>query len=470
MFHQSDLIATDIEEYLHQYEHKDLLRFLTCGNVDDGKSTLIGRLLYDSKLIFDDHLSALKKDNEKVGSAGENLDLALLVDGLQSEREQGITIDVAYRYFNTDKRKYIIADCPGHEQYTRNMATGASNCDLAVIMIDARYGVQQQTRRHAFICHFLGIKHIVVAINKMDLIGFDKEKYQKIKADYHSFSKKLNLQFPDIRFVPVSALLGDNVVDSSANMDWYLGLTLMELLEDTRLDKDKNIDDFRFPIQFVNRPNRDFRGYCGTVASGIVSRGDEVIVLPSGKRSYVKDIITYDNSWEDAYPNEAVTITLEDEIDISRSDMLVKSDSVPTQSNQFSANIIWLAESPLQQQREYFIKFSTKTISGVVDAIGYEVDLNTLLQKESSVFNLNSVGNVSVSLTETVPLDKYSDNPKMGAFVIVDRLTNNTVGAGIVSDFNEESSIDVNVRYSSFEKDLNALICRHYPEWNCKQV
>ncbi len=470
MFHQSDLITTDIEEYLHQYENKDLLRFLTCGNVDDGKSTLIGRLLYDSKLIFDDHLSALKKDNERVGNAGENLDLALLVDGLQSEREQGITIDVAYRYFNTDKRKYIIADCPGHEQYTRNMATGASNCDLAVIMIDARYGVQQQTRRHAFICNFLGIKHIIVAINKMDLIGFDKEKYQRIKDDYYSFSQKLNLQSPDIRFVPVSALLGDNVVDGSKNMDWYSGLTLMELLEDTQLDKDKNIDDFRFPVQFVNRPDGDFRGYCGTVASGVVSKGDEIIVLPSGKRSHVKDIITYDKSCEDAYPNEAVTITLEDEIDISRSDMLVKSNSVPAQGNYFSANIIWLSESPLQQQREYLIKFSAKITSGVVDNIHYEIDLNTLLQKESSLFNLNSVGKVSISLTEIVPLDKYTDNPKVGAFVIVDRLTNNTVGAGIISDFNAELKTDKNTPYSAFEKDLNALICKHYPEWRCRQI
>jgi len=470
MFHQSDLITTDIEEYLHQYESKDLLRFLTCGNVDDGKSTLIGRLLYDSKLIFDDHLSALKKDNERVGNAGEKLDLALLVDGLQSEREQGITIDVAYRYFNTDNRKYIIADCPGHEQYTRNMATGASNCDLAIIMIDARYGVQRQTRRHAFICNLLGIKHVVVAINKMDLIGFDKDKYQKIKVDYQDFSKKLSLQAPNVRFVPVSALLGDNVVDNSKNMDWYSGLTLMGLLESTQLDKDKNTKDFRFPVQFVNRPNRDFRGYCGTVASGTVSKGDEVIVLPSGKRSHVKDIITYDKSWQDAYPNEAVTITLEDEIDVSRSDMLVKSDSVPVQSNQFSANIIWFSEALLEKEREYFIRFSTKTISGVVDNIHYEVDLNTLLKKQSPSFGLNSVGNVSLRLTEAVPLDKYSDNPKVGAFVIVDRLTNNTVGAGVVSDFNEESDADVEINYSSFERDLNALICKRYPEWNCKQI
>lgn len=316
MSHASELIESDILAYLDQHENKDLLRFLTCGSVDDGKSTLIGRLLFDSKLIFEDHLASLHKDNERQGNAGESLDLALLVDGLASEREQGITIDVAYRYFSTDKRKFIIADCPGHEQYTRNMATGASTCDLAVVMIDARKGVLTQSRRHSFIVSLLGLKHIVVAINKMDLVDYSEEVFNKIRAEYETLAAQLGLK--DVYYVPISALNGDNVVNRSESMPWYNGETLMNILEQVELREDQNVTDFRFPVQYVNRPNLDFRGYCGTVASGMVHKGDTLAVLPSGMSSRVKGIHTYEGEIELAWPGDAVTITLEDEVDISR--------------------------------------------------------------------------------------------------------------------------------------------------------
>jgi sulfate adenylyltransferase subunit 1 len=470
MFNDSNLISTDIEKYLSIHENKDILRFLTCGNVDDGKSTLIGRLLYDSNLIFDDHFSSLKKNKDDVSIADHNLDLSLLVDGLQSEREQGITIDVAYRYFSTASRKYIIADCPGHEQYTRNMATGASNCDLAIIMIDARFGIQKQTRRHAFICNLLGIKHIVVAVNKMDLINFNETKYEVIKKDFNYFSEELGLKFIDINFVPISALLGDNIVNSSKNMAWYSDPTLMELLENTQVYRDKNLEDFRFPVQFVNRPNLNFRGYCGTIASGVVSVGDELILLPSETHCHVKKIVIYDGETEIAYPDEAITITLEEEIDISRGDMLVKSNSVPTQSNHFFADIIWLSETALALKKEYYIKLSTKITSGIISHINYEIDLESLKQKKSSQFTLNSIGNATIILNESVPLDTYKSNRKTGAFIIVDRLTNNTVGAGVISKVTQLNLSKRHKNYTDFEKSLNALICRDYPEWECKQI
>ena len=471
MSHSSELIATDIDAYLKQHENKDLLRFLTCGNVDDGKSTLIGRLLYDSKLIFEDHLSALQKDNERLGNAGDSLDLALLVDGLQSEREQGITIDVAYRYFSTAKRKFIIADCPGHEQYTRNMATGASNCELAIVMVDARKGVQTQTRRHSYICSLLGIKHIIVAVNKMDLVDYSQDVYQQIKADYKAFATDLG--FEDLRFVPISALDGDNVVSISNRMDWYPGASLMKLLETVRVVKDKDLQHFRFPVQYVNRPDLDFRGYCGTVASGKVAIGDELVVLPSGKRSRVKSIVTYDGELKDASPGQAVTITLVDEIDISRGDLLVKPGDIAAVGNQFSADLVWMAEASLDVGREYHIKFATKMTSGVVSEINFETDVNTLEQIQSSRLELNSIGNCVVKLNENIALDSYSDFPKTGAFVMIDRLTNGTVAAGMIRSFKavarseegEDSS-----RYNAFERDLNALVRKHYPEWGCKAI
>jgi sulfate adenylyltransferase subunit 1 len=471
MSHSSDLIASDIEAYLHQHENKDLLRFLTCGNVDDGKSTLIGRLLFDTNLIYEDHLATLQKDNERVGNAGEALDLALLVDGLQSEREQGITIDVAYRYFSTEKRKFIIADCPGHEQYTRNMATGASTCDLAIILIDARRGVQTQTRRHSFIASLLGIKHIVVAINKMDLMDFSREVFDNIRFDYQQLADKLNLH--NVSFVPVSALNGDNVVNRSTSMPWYEGQTLMEQLESVELTEDQNLTDMRFPVQYVNRPNLDFRGFCGTLASGVLRQGDSVMALPSGKTSKVKSIITYEGEQINAFPGDAITVTLEDEIDVSRGDTLVHPDNQPTVGQQFSAHIVWMGEKPLITGKEYGIKLGTKSTSGYFTAIQHEIDVNTLEQKQgSSRLELNSIALVDVELTENASLDTYGELPHTGAFAVIDMLSNVTVAAGM--NFKKYQINDItnntNPRKNQFEIELNALIRKHYPDWNCKKI
>lgn len=430
MSHQSDLIASDIEEYLHQHENKELLRFLTCGSVDDGKSTLIGRLLHDSKMIYEDQLAAIQKDNERVGNAGEELDLALLVDGLAAEREQGITIDVAYRYFSTSKRKFIIADTPGHEQYTRNMATGASTCDLAIILIDARHGVQVQTKRHSFIVSLLGIKHTIVAINKMDLVDFSEERFKEIKADYVEFSKQLDL--PDIQFVPISALKGDNVVSLSDSMSWYQGEPLMETLENVEIANDQNFDDLRFPVQYVNRPNLDFRGYCGTLTSGIVRPGDEVTVLPSGKCSKVKSIVTFEGEIEEAFPPMAVTLTLEDEIDISRGDILVHSDSVPETTNRFDAMVVWMSEESLQKGRQYEVKLNTTRIAGGISNIRHHVDVNTLEQSQAPTLELNEIARCEITLERPVVADDYRAHHGTGSFIIVDRLTNATVAAGMI--------------------------------------
>ncbi len=357
MSHQSELISQDILEYLKQHENKELLRFLTCGNVDDGKSTLIGRLLYDSKMIYEDQLAAVTKDSTKVGTTGDRPDLALLVDGLQAEREQGITIDVAYRYFSTAKRKFIIADTPGHEQYTRNMATGASTCDLAIILIDARYGVQTQTRRHSFIASLLGIKHIVVAVNKMDLLDFSEERFNEIEADYLAFAKKLNLT--NVRFVPMSALDGDNVVERSARAPWYKGKTLMEILESVEIAKDKNLENFRLPVQYVNRPNLDFRGFCGTIAAGTIQPGDTIMALPSQKTSKVERLVTWDGDLPEAFAGQAITLTLEDEIDISRGDVIVKVGDQPTVGKKLNADVVWMNEAALIPGKPYNLKFAS---------------------------------------------------------------------------------------------------------------
>lgn len=340
----ADLLHTNIEEYLKVHENKELLRFITCGSVDDGKSTLIGRLLYDSKMIFEDQLKAITQESKKSGTTGEKVDLALLMDGLASEREQGITIDVAYRYFTTEKRKFIIADTPGHEQYTRNMATGASTANLAIILIDARYGIQTQTKRHSFITNLLGIKHLVVAINKMDLVDFSEEVYERIKADYLHFAKEVGLK--DIIFIPLSALDGDNIVNKSEKTPWYKGEPLLHVLEHIEIADDINFDDFRFPVQYVNRPNLDFRGFSGTIASGVINVGDEVVAMPSNKRSTIKSIVTYDGELEEAYAPMAVTLSLNDEIDISRGDVIVKADNIPDTSDKFDAHIVWMGENP----------------------------------------------------------------------------------------------------------------------------
>jgi len=441
MSHQSDLISTDIDAYLAQHERKELLRFLTCGNVDDGKSTLIGRLLHDSKMIYEDQLAAVQADSVKSGTTGAGkIDLALLVDGLQAEREQGITIDVAYRYFSTATRKFIIADTPGHEQYTRNMATGASTCDLAIILIDARYGVQTQTKRHSFIASLLGIHHIIVAVNKMDLVEYSEATFDKIKQDYLDFTQSLALQ--DITFIPMSALDGDNVVNPSEHMPWFTGMPLMEALNSIEIANDRNFSDARFPVQYVNRPNLDFRGFCGTVASGIFKKGDKITALPSGKSSKIKSIVTYDGELEQAFPPMAVTLTLEDEIDISRGDMLVGAEkTAPTVSDKFKATIVWMAENALTPGRQYTIKLATRSVSGSVAMIHHRIDVNTLEHHDATELHLNEIGSCTVSVNAPVVFDPYLSHKGTGAFIIIDRLTNGTVGAGMITGGTEEGSL-----------------------------
>ena len=432
MSHQSTLIATDIDAYLAQHERKELLRFITCGSVDDGKSTLIGRLFYESKMIYEDQLAAIKKDTSRYGTTGEEVDLALFTDGLEDERQQGITIDVAYRYFSTDKRKFIIADTPGHEQYTRNMATGASTADLAIILIDARHGVLPQTKRHSFIVSLLGIKHIVVAINKMDIVGYDQAVFEKIKADYVDFASRLEL--PDVHFMPISALKGDNVVVPSPAMPWYTGSPLMPLLETVYIGSDRNMEDFRFPVQLVLRPNLNFRGFAGTIASGIIRRGDEVMSLPSRKKSRVKSIVTFDGELEEAFAPQSVTLTLEDEIDSSRGDMLVRPGNVPKVDHRFDAMVVWMNEEPLVPGKQYLFKQTSKVVPGAVGSLRYRVDINTLHRQPAPTLTLNEIGRCAITLTSPVAYDAYRRNRATGAFIMIDRVTNATVGAGMILD------------------------------------
>ena len=433
MSHQSDLISTDINAYLAQHENKELLRFLTCGNVDDGKSTLIGRLLHDSKMIYEDQLAAVQADSVKSGTTGAGkIDLALLVDGLQAEREQGITIDVAYRYFSTSTRKFIIADTPGHEQYTRNMATGASTCDLAIILIDARYGVQTQTKRHSFIVSLLGIRHIIVAINKMDLVSYSEETFNKIKQDYLDFTSTLDLH--DICFIPMSALDGDNVVNPSENMAWFTGQPLMEALNSVEIANDHNFSDARFPVQYVNRPNLDFRGFCGTVASGVFKKGDLITALPSGKSSKIKAIVTYDGELQEAFPPMAVTLTLDDEIDISRGDVLIGvQNQAPMVADKFKATLVWMTEQALVPGRQYTFKLGTRSVSGSVALIHHRIDVNTLEHHDVAQLQLNEIAYCTVTVNAPVVFDAYKTNKGTGAFIIIDRLTNSTVGAGMIT-------------------------------------
>lgn len=467
MSHQSDLISQDIGAYLAQHESKELLRFLTCGSVDDGKSTLIGRLLHDSKMIYEDQLAAIQSDSAKHGTTGEKVDLALLVDGLQAEREQGITIDVAYRYFSTAKRKFIIADTPGHEQYTRNMATGASTCDLAIILIDARYGVQTQTRRHSYIASLLGIQHIVVAVNKMDLMDFSEKTFNQIQQDYAAFANKLGLD-KDIYYVPISALEGDNVVNNSERAPWYQGQSLMEILESVEVAADKNIADFRFPVQYVNRPNLDFRGFCGTIASGEVKVGDEVQALPSGKTSKVKEIVTYDGNLPSAFVDQAVTLTLEDEIDISRGDMLVHANVDVKPTNHLRGHIVWMAEAPLKAKQQYFFKFASNLTSGHIETIIHGIDVNTQKHHSTEQLQLNDIALADITLTQSVIVDEYQRNRGTGAFIMIDRLTNGTVAAGMVDQVLE--SVEGPKANEAFAQDLRKLIQDHYPDKSSSEV
>ena len=460
MSHQSDLISTDINAYLAQHERKELVRFLTCGNVDDGKSTLIGRLLHDSKMIYEDQLAAVLADSAKSGTTGAGkIDLALLVDGLQAEREQGITIDVAYRYFSTSTRKFIIADTPGHEQYTRNMATGASTCDLAIILIDARYGVQTQTKRHSFIASLLGIQHIVVAINKMDLVEYSEAKFEQIKADYLDFVKTLDLH--DILFIPMSALDGDNVVNPSENMAWFTGKPLMEALNTIEIANDRNFSDARFPVQYVNRPNLDFRGFCGTVASGVFKKGDKITALPSGKSSTIKSIVTYNGELEQAFAPMAVTLTLDDEIDISRGDMLIGTQEfTPIVADKFKAHIVWMDEQSLNIGKQYAIKLATRSVFGSVSLIHHRIDVNTLEHHDANALQLNEIALCTVSVNAPVVFDNYKTHKGTGSFIIIDRLTNGTVGAGMIvgTDDNENMQpVSIEERTARFSQIATAV-------------
>lgn len=420
----------DIRNYLASQENKTLLRFLTCGSVDDGKSTLIGRLLYDTKLIFEDQLAALEQDSKKHGTAGEEIDFALLVDGLEAEREQGITIDVAYRFFSTPKRKFIVADTPGHEQYTRNMATGASTADLAVVLIDARQGVLPQTRRHSIIASLLGIRHIVLAVNKIDLVGFDEAVFTKIVADYEAFSKDLG--FVSVVPIPMSARYGDNVTRASENTPWYSGPSLLDHLETVDVEEGLAERPFRFPVQYVNRPNLDFRGFAGTVASGSIGVGEDVVVAKSGKRSRIKRIVTHGGDRERAFEGEAVTLLLEDEIEVSRGNMLVAPDARPHVADQLAANVVWFDEHPLLPGRMYLLRTETDQVNATVSHLKHRVNIHNFAHEAAKCLELNEVGVCNFSLQAPIAFDSFEDNRTTGAFVLIDRLTNATVGAGMI--------------------------------------
>ena len=422
---EKDLIRDDIEAYLAKYQKKELLRFVSVGSVDDGKSTLIGRILYDTGMVFEDQMAAVR-----AASQSDEPDLALLTDGLKAEREQGITIDVAYRYFATDKRKFIIADTPGHIQYTRNMVTGASTADVALILIDARHGVLQQSRRHAYIASLLGIPHLAVCVNKMDLKEFFEEVYDTICADFMEFGK--TLRFKDVQFFPVSALLGDNVVSDSENTPWYDGPNVLGYLETLPVSDDRNYDDFRYPVQYVIRPDLDYRGFAAEIASGVIRKGDEIVTLPSGKQSRIKAIDTYDGELEEASAAQSVTILLEDEIDISRGDMIVKPDNLPRVTRRFNAHIVWMHEKPLDTDKAYLVKHTTQTVRAQIDKIYCEIDMDSLEEKPADGIGLNDIAKVHLSCHRALYVDDYTRNRETGAFIVIDSLTNNTVAAGMI--------------------------------------
>ena len=426
MTDEKDLIRDDIEAYLAKYRKKELLRFVSVGSVDDGKSTLIGRILYDTGMVFEDQMAAVR-----AASQSDEPDLALLTDGLKAEREQGITIDVAYRYFATDKRKFIIADTPGHIQYTRNMVTGASTADVALILIDARHGVLEQSRRHAYIASLLGIPHLAVCVNKMDLKEYSEEVFNEISADFMEFGK--TLRFKHIQFFPVSALVGDNVVTSSDSTPWYDGPNVLEYLETVPVFADRNFDDFRYPVQYVIRPDLDYRGFAAEVSSGVIAKGDEVVSLPSGKSSKVKAIDTYDGELDEAFAGQSVTIRLEDEIDISRGDMLVKPDNLPRVTRRFDAHMVWMHERPLDTEKAYLVKHTTQTVRAQIDKIYCEIDMHTLEERPTDGIKLNDIARVRLSCHRALYVDDYERNRETGAFIVIDSLTNNTVAAGMIS-------------------------------------
>ena len=421
----------DIKAYLDADEKKDLLRLLTAGSVDDGKSTLIGRLLFDSKKLYEDQLQALERDSRRVGNAGAGqIDYALLLDGLKAEREEGITIDVAYRYFSTNQRKFIIADTPGHEQYTRNMITGGSTANLAIILVDARTGVITQTRRHTFLVSLLGIRHIVLAVNKMDLVDFSEEVFTKIKDEYLTLTNQLGIE--DVTCFPLSALEGDNVVEKSERTPWFEGTSLLQYLETVPIDRDRNMDNFRFPVQYVLRPNRDFRGFCGKVASGVIRKGDEVMALPSMKKSRVKSVVTYEGELDYAFCPQSICITLEDEIDISRGEMIVHPDNLPNIGRYFQTMLVWMDEEPMDRGKQFFLKHNTNTTRATIDEVLYRVDVNTMEQLSGEDFKLNEIGCVRITTAKTLFFDAYKQNKATGAFILIDPITNNTSAVGMI--------------------------------------
>lgn len=428
----------NIKEYLDADERKSLLRLLTAGSVDDGKSTLIGRLLFDSKKLYEDQLQALERDSKRLGNAGAGeIDYALLLDGLKAEREEGITIDVAYRYFSTNQRKFIIADTPGHEQYTRNMITGGSTANLAIILVDARTGVITQTRRHTFLVSLLGIKHIVLAVNKMDLVDYSEEVFNKIKNEYLHLTAQLGIE--DVTCFPLSAKVGDNVVEKSEKTPWFEGTSLLQYLETVPIDRDRNMNDFRFPVQYVLRPNLDFRGFSGKVASGIIRKGDTVMALPSKKTSRVKSIVTYEGELDYAFCPQCVTITLEDEIDISRGEMLVKPDNLPFIGRNIQTKLVWMDEEPMNRNKQFFLKIGTNTTRATINAVDYRIDINTMDQLEGKAFCLNEIGQVQITTAKTLFFDDYKQNRATGAFILIDPITNNTCAVGMIEKpINEE--------------------------------
>lgn len=463
------MAVQNIKEFLDQDEKKDLLRLLTAGSVDDGKSTLIGRLLFDSKKLYEDQLQALERDSKRVGNAGEHIDYALLLDGLKAEREEGITIDVAYRYFSTNLRKFIIADTPGHEQYTRNMITGGSTANLAIILVDARTGVITQTRRHTFLVSLLGIKHIVLAVNKMDLVDFSQEVFDKIVGEYRKLTDYLGID--DVTCFPLSALDGDNVVEKSDRTPWYEGPALLDFLETVPIHTDRNMDDFRYPVQYVLRPNLDFRGFCGKIASGVIRKGDEIMALPSKKKSHVKSIVTYEGELEEAFCPQCVTITLEDEIDISRGEMIVKSDNLPEIGRHVETMLVWMDEEPMDRKKQFYLKHNTNTTRATIDQIAYKVDVNTMEQSPAEFFKLNEIGRVQITTAKALFFDAYSKNKATGSFILIDPITNNTSAVGMiigptdVADIEHEDIPELNLpklgiapeHYDAIEKAVKDL-------------
>ncbi|MXP42874.1 sulfate adenylyltransferase subunit CysN [Allopontixanthobacter sediminis] len=460
--YQTDaLIAEDIDAYLAAHQNKSMLRFITCGSVDDGKSTLIGRLLYDSKMIFEDQLAALESDSKKSGTQGEEIDFALLVDGLAAEREQGITIDVAYRFFATEQRKFIVADCPGHEQYTRNMVTGASTADLAVILIDARKGVLVQTRRHSFLCRQLGIRNIVLAVNKMDLIDYDQSKYDAIVADYTAFAASIGIE--NFTAMPISGFRGDNITTLSANTPWYVGAPLMTHLETVELDTSRDAaKPFRMPVQWVNRPNLDFRGFSGLIATGMVKPGDPVRVLPSGKTSTVKSIVTFGGELEEASAGQSVTICLEDEVDCSRGNVLSVADAPPEVADQFEATIVWMDDEAMLPGRAYLLKLATQTVSATIQAPKYEINVNTMEHLAAKTLELNVIGVAEITTDKPLVFEAYAENRALGGFILIDKINNRTVGAGMLH-FSLRRSQNVHWQATSIGREDHAGLKNQKP-------